>query len=261
MAREINKEIVIKHKKNAIKCIDRMFEYFINSSDGRNLKKADLIAYWLEEYCRYIENESRFDYSRVMHFKRGDIIQVNLGFNLGSEQGGLHYAVVLDNNNLQSSPVVTIIPLSSGTAEDAYNRDLYLGNELYEKVKARYDSLKTDIRNDLAERWKTIQVIKNLTAQSDNEIQVDSETLKLIKEIEVQTEKLEREEKRLDVYKKEVEKLKRGSIALMEQITTISKMRIYKPKNREDLLYKVHYSKVTMDKINEKLQDLFIYRG
>lgn len=45
----------------------------------------------------------------------------------------------------------------------------------------------------------------------------------------------------------------------MEQITTVSKMRIYKPKNSSDLLYGVKFSDGAMDKINEKLKELYVY--
>ena len=31
-------------------------------------------------------------------YSRGDIVKVNLGFNIGSEQGGLHYAIVVEDN-------------------------------------------------------------------------------------------------------------------------------------------------------------------
>ena len=50
-----------------------------------------------------------------------------------------------------------------------------------------------------------------------------------------------------------------GSIALMEQITTVSKMRIYKPKNSNDLLFGIKFSDGAMDKINERLKELFVY--
>ena len=49
----------------------------------------------------------------LRRYKRGEIVKVHLGFNVGSEEGGLHYAVVLDKNNAKSSPVITIIPLTS----------------------------------------------------------------------------------------------------------------------------------------------------
>ena len=36
-------------------------------------------------------------------------------------------------------------------------------------------------------------------------------------------------------------------------------MRIYKPKSEHDLLYGIKYSDGALDKINERLKELFIY--
>ena len=83
--------------------------------------------------------------------KRGELYYADLSPVVGSEQGGLHYAIVLDNDNQQSSPVITVVPLSSGQEEDTYPRDIFLGNELYEKLKSKYDRLDATIKKDLQE--------------------------------------------------------------------------------------------------------------
>lgn len=67
---------------------------------------------------------------------------------------------------------------------------------------------------------------------------------------------LNTEHKTLNIYNKELQKFKKGSIALMEQITTVSKMKIYKPKNENNLLYGIKYSDGALDKINERLKGL-----
>lgn len=46
-------------------------------------------------------------------YKRGSIIKANLGFNVGNEEGGLHYCIVLDKTNALSSGTLTVIPLTS----------------------------------------------------------------------------------------------------------------------------------------------------
>lgn len=261
MGREITKDIAIQHKKQAIKKINNVFEAFINNPDNKYLKKVDLLAYWLETFSGYLLDEQKFDYSKIPSYKRGDVISVNLGFNVGSEQGGLHYAIVLDNNNHQSSPVITVVPLSSGKEEDTFPRDIFLGNELYDKLKSKYDKLNVKIKNELKETvamQKVIQAsLKNLkenpTENTENNLS------NLLTNIEQKITTLTAEEKKLDIYNKELQKLKKGSIALMEQITTVSKMRIYKPKNSNDLLYDVKYSDGAMDKINERMKQLFIY--
>lgn len=66
-----------------------------------------------KDYVKYISFEDKFKPTRNISYKRGNIIKVNFGFNIGSEQGGLHYAVVLDKKNDHHSPVITVIPLTS----------------------------------------------------------------------------------------------------------------------------------------------------
>ena len=57
----------------------------------------------------------------------------------------------------------------------------------------------------------------------------------------------------------EIKQMKKGSIALVEQIATISKMRIHNPRNTNDTLYGVRLSDSSLDKINDKLKELFIF--
>lgn len=49
----------------------------------------------------------------IIYYKRGEILKVHLGYNIGSEEGGLHYCVVLDKENSIYSPVISVAPLTS----------------------------------------------------------------------------------------------------------------------------------------------------
>ena len=61
----------------------------------------------------------------------------------------------------------------------------------------------------------------------------------------------------LKKFEKEITKMKKGSIALLNQITTISKQRIYYPRTTKDLLSGVHLSNASLDLLDEKLIKLF----
>ena len=50
-------------------------------------------------------------------------------------------------------------------------------------------------------------------------------------------------------------RMKDGSIAKIEQITTISKQRIYTPRKNSDVLAGIKFSDAAMDKINEKIKN------
>ena len=81
----------------------------------------------------------------------------------------------------------------------------------------------------------------------------------LIKELENKVTNLEQEIKKAEKVKAELLSLKHGSSAKIQQITTISKMRIYNPKNASDPLYGIKFSESTMDKINDKLKEFFVF--
>ena len=57
----------------------------------------------------------------------------------------------------------------------------------------------------------------------------------------------------------EIEKMKLGSMAIVNQITTISKQRIYIPKKSTDFLYGISLSESAMNKINDKVKSLYLF--
>ena len=57
----------------------------------------------------------------------------------------------------------------------------------------------------------------------------------------------------------EIKRMKTGSIALVDQITTVSKMRIYDPRNARGVLSGIRLSPEALDKINAKLKELFVF--
>lgn len=248
-----SKDDIIQHKKAAMRNLNKIFEMFINSPHSKHLKKADLIAYWLETYCGYLETEETFDYTEIMKFERGSIINVNFGFNVGSEHGGLHFAVVLDNDNRQRSPVITVAPLSSSDGQNTYDRDIFIGNELHDKLNNK---------NNLDLQIIEVQIdeyteIKNQIVPL---IREESKKLKnILNRVNTKLDQLNASKSILLKHKNKIDKMKHGSIILMEQITTISKMRIYDPKHKDDLLYNIKLSDGAMDKINASIKKLFLF--
>ncbi|HEL1760294.1 TPA: hypothetical protein TXU88_002278, partial [Streptococcus suis] len=71
-------------------------------------------------------------------------------------------------------------------------------------------------------------------------------------------DELDKEEEILKNIARQVLKMKKGSIALLNQVTTISKMRIFDPKNQTSVLYDIVLSKETMDRIDVALKNYII---
>lgn len=151
------------------KTVDQLKVYLNNLSIG-NEKKAELISYWLRKYIYYLKQEETFIPSRNPDYKKGDIVRANLGFNIGSEHGGRHYAIILDNNNNPNNPVVTIIPLSSYKGKPIRNSEVYLGDNIYNSLKIKVSGIQTAYKEDEAEKKEllasTINIVENIDISS-----------------------------------------------------------------------------------------------
>lgn len=113
MARKLTKEELTIHKNNVLKKLDAYLTKLIDSPDKKVNAKSDKLSYWLEDWTTFLDFESRFSSSSLKRYKRGEIIKVHLGYNIGSEEGGLHYAVIVEKDNSIHNPVITIVPLTS----------------------------------------------------------------------------------------------------------------------------------------------------
>lgn len=266
MSKHLSKQEIIKNKKKSIIQLNDLLESYI--SDKEKLRKADLLSKWLKDYVNYLKFEDIFDPKRNISYKRGNIVKVNLGFNLGSELGGVHYAIIIDNNNKRSCDTVTILPLSSVKENSKiYERDLLIGNEFYNLVASKYNSMLNKAKQRLDELNNLLPSIIALHTLSESkelpdDIQKKSllEADKLHQEFNKQITTLNSEIEILQKNKDEIDLMKEGSIVKIEQIRTISKIRIWIPKTSKDPLYNISLSQPTMDKINSKLMELFIFQ-
>ena len=261
MSSVVDKNDVIFNKKDAIKKLNALLESYINDPTGKYLKKANILSFWLKDYVNYIKLEEKFDPKRNIAYKRGNVVKVGFGFNVGSGYGGLHYAVVLDNKNPHNSPVVTVVPLTSAKAEkEVHPCNVPLGNDLYIRLNSKYNKIQKSLEAEAEEINKINGLVTSvIDAAKTNLIETDSQVLDAVQELKAK--KLENEKKKKELLKigAEISDMKEGSIALVNQITTISKMRIYDPRNLNGVLSGISLSEESMEKINQKVKELFVF--
>lgn len=106
---------------------------------------------------------------------------------------------------------------------------------LYKKKEKPYNKELLKAKQDLELAWK---MLDGLT------IKIDKNKEKIVN---------------LRKIEKEISQMKEGSIALVNQITTVSKIRIYDPKNLNGVLSGITLSQEQMEKINNKIKDLYIF--
>lgn len=259
MSKEKTTEQIIAHKDKSIEILND----YLSDLVTRHPKKTDLISYWLHTYTNFLKYEESFDPKRNKSYERGDIVKVDFGFNIGSEHGGLHYAVVMDIHNNQSSPIITVIPLSSTDNKEVSTYDVDLGDELYQKLRAKMLGLKQSYKKQLVEINNFINAVEGIVSliQPEGDSPEKEQMKSLLSEIE---ERKSRSAslltKRQEVNKMlaELNKMKSGSMALVPQIRCISKIRIIDPKNTHGVLSGIKLSSENMDKIDKKLCELFV---
>lgn len=239
-AKKQNKETadIIMHKDVALQKLNNLMTTYISNPELVN--NADKLAYWLEDYCRFLSFEKDFKPHMLKSYKRGDVIKVNLGYNIGNEEGGLHYCVVVDKNNSNYSGIITVIPLTSDKGKPLHFSEVPLGNEIYERFTEKYNSMKLSLSSNI-----------NKVAHQHNNNDTDSNAIsKMVETLDLF--------KTLMKIEDEMKKMKNGSIAIVSQITTISKQRIYDPQKTGDILSGLRISNESLDLINAKMKQLFI---
>ncbi len=192
------KETISTHVDLSIRQITKLMQSYLDNPS--TIEKADKLAYWFEDYCRLLNFEDTFNPSFLKSYKRGDIVKVNLGYNIGNEEGGLHYCVVVDKKNAKSSGVVTVIPLTSYKGKKLHYSSVFLENEIYQKLKEKSDKLMLQLSHKIT--------LMNPKTSTQEEILSALEDLRFARKVD-----------------DEMSKMKKGSVALVSQIVTVSKQK------------------------------------
>lgn len=166
--------------------------------------KSRMYVDWLITKSDMVLKELMFSPSDLKSYSRGEVVCVDLGYNVGNEYGGLHYVLVLRDSS-KTNPVLNAIPLTSF----------------------------------------------KISEQKLSELGVE-------KEDELTDEQIETIIHRDSLYLGNINGLpssEKKSIALVNQIITISKIRIKSPKSPRQPVVKV--SNAILDAIDEKVFSLY----
>ena len=224
------KSEAIAHKDSALRRLDVSFNKHIELSE---YKKSNILAYWFKDFAQYHDDEKTFDTTKLKVFKRGDIVKVNLGFNVGNELGGLHYCVVINKNDNPYSGNLNVIPLSSIKEDKEYNSEtcINLGDELFTLLSKKLEKQGQYVNQQLV-------LFNKISKSNDKAVDIKS----LVKSIDY-----------FQKINEEIERMKHGSIAYVHQITTISKQRIFKT----PILSGIRLSDFSLNLIDNKIIKLY----
>ena len=82
---------------------------------NRGIPKYNNLDKWLEKESFIFNNEvKKYNLNKTYpNFKRGQIIKVDFGINLGTELSHTHYAIVLNKDDTTKNDNITVIPITS----------------------------------------------------------------------------------------------------------------------------------------------------
>lgn len=101
---------------------------------SKPIKKQQILIQWIIKWSSFLSREGNFDPKYLPYYKRGDIVYADFGFNIGAEFGGIHYAVVIENNNNKANGNIVVVPLTSldpgKSIDDIPKTDVYIGDDV-----------------------------------------------------------------------------------------------------------------------------------
>ena len=208
-----------------MKKIQLALKNFNNICQRTSKGKFGFLPDWLLYSSNRLDKEASGDRVKYQRYKRGSIVLVNFGVNLGYELSGNHFAIVLDKNDNPYNGVLTVIPLSS-------------------KCKPHYIDLGNCILD--AASKKIIEESDKLSKKVDEFFEKENKTIS-------ESDVLLSETKQMNEVLERYRKLNKNTYALIENITTISKFKVMKPLNKFDPIGKIKVTDFVLNVI-----DLFI---
>lgn len=162
------------------KLVQRSSKKFLEVSKNEAWK-FQLLPNWLDNVSYWYTREDKETLpSRYYHYDRGSIIRVDFGVNMGSEFCGLHFAIVLDKNDISSKKTLTVIPLTSKNKNGRFSLGKEIFNQTTNILNQQINELKKETRLinqktiNLEDKTKLLaQKLKNIILKSTDESKKD----------------------------------------------------------------------------------------
>lgn len=241
---EKNKE-EFKAKKS--KVLNKLEDY-IDDEIERDYKRSYLITSWLDEYRQFLKQELTFQPQYRPVYKQGAVVLVNLGFNIGSEEGGMHYCIVLNKKDTKDNPILTVVPLSSVKKnKKRYPTDVDLDTEIYDLVFTKAKTTRNRVKETLDILQETLEDIDSSNADGIN-----------IESIEKNIKSAENDIDLTERCIQKIQNLKSGSYAICNQITTVSKVRVKDPIKPNSVMHDIIVSDAILNDIYNKITKYYM---
>ena len=139
-----NKTLNIKNIKDKIR-LDKAYTNYCKIANKNLPYKFSYLDEWLLKKSKLLLNESENFLSKFITthrvYKRGTLIKVDFGVNLGSEMSQVHFAIVLNNFDNPKNNILMVIPLTSKYSKFNTNLGNIINDKLLDKVNFELQKL------------------------------------------------------------------------------------------------------------------------
>lgn len=169
--------------------------------------KFKFLDSWLYQNSNKLLFETERKYVKYKRYPRGTIIRLDFGVNIGCEFSLKHFAIVLSKKDTIKNDIITVMPLTSKIHENHTLKltDLIVGPTIEKLIK------------DISDIQKSID---NLSME----------------ELEIKYPDLDDKIKKMEIILGVYSKYNYLSNAVLDQVTTVSKLRILPPINEYDIV-------------------------
>ena len=280
-----NQEIAL-YTATVLQDLEDYLQHLQQIGDQEN-KRSEKIAQWVENWTKYLNTEKKFNSRSIKALKRGSIVYGGLHYAIVLNKKDSRL-----NHLLQVLPLTSVKETTD--MDNLKYFQLPIGDEVFQLLRSKailntneltalYDRY-SQKKKELNERAKVIdslvrdnkKAIENIENSTQNDIDpsfanqlrtiennldfANIEAGKIKQELDENNKLLTEIVEKLEYAQKTVIKtqnMNKDSIVLLNQVTTISKMRLYDPKNNSSILNGIVLSDDTMDKIDEALKKIF----
>ena len=228
--------------------------------------KYQFLTSTTKRLSKFMLNEAQRQEPKIYRkFKRGALIFVEFGVNIGQEMSNRHWAIVLNKEDSVRKGTLTVVPISSKSGWQSVKIDGLIATSatLFIREYSRSNSIKMflvmeSLKNDPQYIYRNDDRFIDLYNKyhemfadkiSDMEQPIIDEAF--IADLSIQIDKS------LDLAI-HYDRFRKVSFAKCSDITTISKDRIIF-KNNLDPCGKIVVSQESLDRIDKKIADLYIY--
>ena len=232
MAKNMTPEELNAHLSEAISDLQNMLGFYGESDQPELRSKAMKLGYWIKTYVKLIRREANFTPESLPAYKPRQIVNVDFGFRVGAELGGLHYAVVLDVNNSIRSPVLAVVPLGSlkaSTKPSPYK--VLLEKGVYELMGEKAAAL-------VLQAEQLVKIATPFETKAEDGLMFQARAMMASRAIKQARDAIE-----------EIKHMKLGTIANISQVTTISKLRVVQPVSTADIFNNLRVTEEDMKNI------------